>query len=156
MAILSYILLSITNILHTMRVADWDVMDEWRKLPFRTHGNTNISIHIIDTLCTPVKQSQLTTDPNRWPLTSFFDLSSSELKLLSNKAKNKLRTMKLPMTSVGRKMAKQVDAPFSPSARMQSHSGSIHSPHKMRKIIMNEWKKSLKFHLEERRDTVLR
>lgn len=33
------------------------------------------------------------------------------------------------------------------SARMQSHSGSIHSPHKIRNIIMNEWKKSLKFHL---------
>ena len=31
--------------------------------------------------------------------------------------------------------------------RMQSHSGSIHSPQRMRKIIMNEWKKSVKFHL---------
>ena len=34
------------------------------------------------------------------------------------------------------------------SARMQSHSGSIHSPHRIRKIIMNEWKKSVKFHLK--------
>lgn len=33
---------------------------------------------------------------------------------------------------------------------MQSHSGSIHSPHNIRKIIMNEWKKSLKFHLYRR------
>lgn len=112
--------------------------------------------------------------------TSFFDFSSSELKLLSNSAKNKFSTMKLPMTSVGRKMAKHVDA-FSckmrtgrsnrsllartvvvfsvgttfPSARIQSHSGSIHSPHRIRKIIMNEWKKSLKFHLKTRTDGVV-
>jgi DNA-directed RNA polymerase specialized sigma54-like protein len=32
------------------------------------------------------------------------------------------------------------------SARMQSQSGSAHSPHRIRKIIMKEWKKSLKFH----------
>lgn len=44
-------------------------------------------------------------------LTSFFDFSSSELKLLSNKAKNKFNTIKLPMTSVGKKMAKHVEAP---------------------------------------------
>ncbi len=77
--------------------------------------------------------------------------------------------MKLPITNVGKKIAKHVPAPscvehfenvrvekkihckkkrrtFS-SALMQSHNGSIHSPHKMRKIIINEWKKSLKFHL---------
>ena len=35
------------------------------------------------------------------------------------------------------------------SARMQSQSGSIHSPHRIRKIIMNEWKKSVKFHLKK-------
>lgn len=63
--------------------------------------------------------------------------------------------MKLPMTRVGRKMAKHVEAPFSPSARMQSHSGSIHSPQRMRKIIMNEWKKSLKFHLKSENDKPL-
>ncbi len=37
------------------------------------------------------------------------------------------------------------------SALMQSHNGSIHSPHSMRKIIMKEWKKSVKFHLQETR-----
>ena len=36
------------------------------------------------------------------------------------------------------------------SALMQSQSGSIHSPHRMRKIIMKEWKKSVKFHLGEK------
>ena len=30
---------------------------------------------------------------------------------------------------------------------MQSQSGSIHSPHRIRNIIMKEWKKSRKFHL---------
>lgn len=45
-------------------------------------------------------------------LTSFLDLSSSELKLLSSKAKKRLRTMKLPMTSAGRKIAKQVPVPW--------------------------------------------
>ena len=43
-------------------------------------------------------------------ITSFLDLSSSQLKLLSNKAKNKLRTMKLPTTKAGKKMAKQDSA----------------------------------------------
>ena len=31
---------------------------------------------------------------------------------------------------------------------IQSHSGSIHSPHNIRNIIMKEWKKSVKFHLK--------
>ena len=35
------------------------------------------------------------------------------------------------------------------SALMQSQSGSIHSPQRMRKIIMKEWKKSVKFHLKK-------
>lgn len=73
--------------------------------------------------------------------------NSSLLKLLSNKAKKRLRTIKLPMTSAGRKMKKQLSAPLACSALIQSQRGSIHSPHKMRNIIMNEWKKSLKFHL---------
>jgi hypothetical protein len=34
------------------------------------------------------------------------------------------------------------------SALMQSHKGSIHSPQRIRKIIMKEWKKSVKFHLK--------
>ena len=112
------------------------------KLPF---GSVTTHTHRISTHKDNIDKSQGFQFSNQF--TSFFDLSSSELKLLSNKAKNKFRTMKLPMTSVGRKMAKHVDAPLSPSARMQSQSGSIHSPHRMRKIIMNEWKKSLKFHL---------
>lgn len=104
-------------------------------------------------------------------LTSFLDFNSSELKLLSNRAKNKFKTIKLPITKVGRKIAKQEEAPCwmdgwhksfninvknafynqhftSSSALIQSHKGSIHSPHKIRKIIINEWKKSLKFHLQ--------
>lgn len=44
--------------------------------------------------------------------TSFLVLSSSELKLLSNNAKNKLRTIKLPITRVGRKMARHVPGPY--------------------------------------------
>lgn len=51
------------------------------------------------------------TNGKRIWLASFFDLSSSELKLLSNNAKNKFRTMKFPMTRVGRNMAKHVEAP---------------------------------------------
>ena len=39
------------------------------------------------------------------------------------------------------------------SALMQSQRGSIHSPHRMRKIIMKEWKKSVKFHLKENNHT---
>jgi hypothetical protein len=35
------------------------------------------------------------------------------------------------------------------SALMQSHNGSIHSPQRIRKIIMKEWKKSVKFHLKK-------
>lgn len=52
------------------------------------------------------------------------------------------------MTNAGRNMAKHEEAPSFSSARIQSHNGSIHSPHRIRNIIMNEWKKSLKFHLE--------
>lgn len=48
---------------------------------------------------------------NSQKLTSFLDLSSSELKLLSNKAKKRLRTMKFPITKAGRKIAKQVPGP---------------------------------------------
>lgn len=81
-------------------------------------------------------------------LTSFLFFSSSELKLLSNKAKKRLRTMKLPMTNAGRNMKKHVSGPATASARIQSHNGSIHSPHNIRKIIIKEWKKSLKFHLK--------
>ena len=33
--------------------------------------------------------------------------------------------------------------------RMQSQSGSIHSPHRIRNIIMKLWKKSVKFHLKK-------
>jgi hypothetical protein len=40
--------------------------------------------------------------------------------------------------------------------RMQSQSGSTHSPHRMRKIIMNEWKKSVKFHLESEKKLLVR
>ena len=40
-------------------------------------------------------------------LTSFLDLSSSQLKLLRRRARKRLRTMKLPMTRAGRKMARQ-------------------------------------------------
>ena len=32
---------------------------------------------------------------------------------------------------------------------MQSHSDSIHSPQRILKIIMNEWRKSVKFHLKK-------
>ena len=34
-----------------------------------------------------------------------------------------------------------------PAQKMQFHMFSIHSPHRIRKTIMNEWKKSLKCHL---------
>ena len=44
-------------------------------------------------------------------LTSFRDLSSSQLKLLSSKAKKRLSTKKLPMTRAGRKMEKQISEP---------------------------------------------
>lgn len=100
--------------------------------------------------------------------TSFLVLSSSELKLLSNRAKNKLRTIKFPITKVGRNTAKHVPGPWDESyilkkiqvnkdllltsvlsALMQSQSGSIHSPQSMRKIIIKEWKKSVKFHLKQ-------
>lgn len=80
-------------------------------------------------------------------LTSFLFLSSSLLKLLSSKARKRLSTIKLPITSAGKNMKKQLSAPVSCSARIQSHRGSIHSPHRIRNIIINEWKKSLKFHL---------
>jgi hypothetical protein len=39
---------------------------------------------------------------------------------------------------------------------MQSQSGSTHSPHRIRKIIMNEWKKSVKFHLESEKKLLAR
>ncbi len=39
--------------------------------------------------------------------TSFLDLSSSQLKLLRRRARKRLRTMKLPITRAGRKMARQ-------------------------------------------------
>lgn len=81
-------------------------------------------------------------------LTSFLFLSSSLLKLLSSKARKRLSTIKLPITSAGKNMKKQLSAPVSCSARIQSHRGSIHSPQSIRNIIMNEWKKSLKFHLQ--------
>lgn len=68
-----------------------------------------------NTALTPLSRIKLQRKPNLYKcrtwLTSFFDLSSSELKLFSNKAKNKFKTIKFPITSVGRKMAKQVDAP---------------------------------------------
>jgi len=44
-------------------------------------------------------------------LTCFFDFNSSELKLLSNNAKNKLRTMKLPITNAGKNIAKHIPKP---------------------------------------------
>lgn len=47
---------------------------------------------------------------HRHVLTSFLDLSSSQLKLLSNKAKKRLSTIKLPMTKAGKNMARQ-DSP---------------------------------------------
>ena len=113
-------------------------------------------------------------------LTCLRDLSSSQLKLLRSKAKKRLSTRKLPITKAGRNTAKHVSGPCTTtttttttkrnemtsrrrrradrgervteffSAIMQSHSGSAHSPHRMRKIIMNAWKKSLKFHLRHR------
>jgi len=53
-------------------------------------------------------------------LTSFFDFSSSELKLLSSKAKKRLRTMKLPITRAGRKIAKHVSGPYGNIPQHQS------------------------------------
>ena len=62
-------------------------------------------------------------------------------KLLSNKARNKLSTTRLPITTVARKKGTQ--AP--PVTSIQSHMDSIHSPHKTLNIIINEWPKSVKF-----------
>ena len=44
-------------------------------------------------------------------ISSLRDLSSSQLKLLSSKAKKRLSTRKLPMTRAGRKMEKQISDP---------------------------------------------
>ena len=53
-------------------------------------------------------------------------------------------TRKFPMTRVVMMMAMQRGTPFT---RIQSNRVSIHSPHRIRNTIMNEWKKSVKFHL---------
>ncbi len=58
--------------------------------------------------------------------------------------RNEGLTMKLPKTRLGRKTIMQI----SPLARIQSHRGSIHSPHKTRKIRIRECQKSSKFHLK--------
>lgn len=106
-------------------------------------------------------------------LTSFLCFNSSLLKLLRSKAKNKLSTIKFPTTRAGMKIARQEpglpcnitftshQSPLTQQLEtvvsnltdfvwtlMQSHSGSIHSPHNILKIIMKEWKKSVKFHLK--------
>ena len=52
-------------------------------------------------------------------------------------------TMKFPRMSVGRKTTIH----SSPLARIQSHSGSIHSPHSTRKMSTSDCQKLLKFHL---------
>lgn len=45
-------------------------------------------------------------------LTSLRDFNSSQLKLLSNRAKKRLSTKKLPITKAGRKMEKQISEPY--------------------------------------------
>lgn len=54
-----------------------------------------------------------------------------------------LLTTRLPMTTVAKKNGIHVGSPTS----KQSHMDSIHSPHNTRNTIMNECKKSVKFHL---------
>lgn len=69
--------------------------------------------------------------------TFLFLANLSELKELSSSAKNRLRTRKLSMMSAGKNRAMQA-LPLEPLALMQSHKGSIHSPHKMRKVSKKE------------------
>lgn len=45
-------------------------------------------------------------------ITSFLVFNSSELKLLSSKAKNKFSTMKFPITNVGRNTARHMPGPW--------------------------------------------
>lgn len=54
-----------------------------------------------------------------------------------------VRTTRLPMTTVAKKNGMHVGSPTS----KQSHMDSIHSPHNTRNTIMNECRKSVKFHL---------
>lgn len=54
-----------------------------------------------------------------------------------------VHTTRLPMTTVAKKNGMHVGSPTS----KQSHIDSIHSPHNTRNTIMNECRKSVKFHL---------
>lgn len=54
----------------------------------------------------------------------------------------RLLTKKFPMTKAVRKNRQDTGL----VARMLLYSGSIHSPHKIRNIIMQAWPKSMKFH----------
>lgn len=58
-----------------------------------------------------------------------------------SRARKRLRTTRLPMTTVARKKGTQA----APATSMQSHMDSIHSPHSTRKTIMKECMKSSKF-----------
>ena len=59
-----------------------------------------------------------------------------------SKARNRLRTTKLPMTTLAKKKGTQ----GAPATSMHPHIDSTHSPHKTRKTIIKECIKSLKFH----------
>ena len=64
-------------------------------------------------------------------------------KLERSRARKRLRTTRLPMTTVARKKGTQTLL----ATHMQSHMDSIHSPHSTRKTIMKLCMKSMKFHL---------
>ena len=67
-----------------------------------------------------------------------------QLRLLILKECTKqILTTRFPMTTVARKKGTHEKSPTS----IQSHILSIHSPHNTRNTIINEWKKSVKFHL---------
>ena len=62
-------------------------------------------------------------------------------KLLSNKARKRLRMTRFPTSTVARKYGTH----GGPDTKMQSHMDSIHSPHNTMKTIMNLCMKSTKF-----------
>ena len=64
-------------------------------------------------------------------------------KLLSNKARKRLRMTRFPTSTVARKYGTH----GGPDTKMQSHMDSIHSPHKTLNTIMKLCMKSVKFHL---------
>ncbi len=67
------------------------------------------------------------TSPRSDRLTSFLDLSSSQLKLLRRRARKRLSTMKLPITSAGRKMARQDSAtPWKRGERHDAFSDAVY------------------------------